>query len=186
MREYANSKLHIQPRAHTNTQNCWKTLTSPTCPLLCLKPFKAPLWSICHLMIVSAWALRFISLSDQSGLLQLSTQSETNSPFPPLSLSPCYDNRHASNHLPADDDILLSRWKTPVSAAYFKPSVQPLSAHVFDTKVDIWSAIFFFSPQKRRMLIETYFTLWDISSLRKSRWMTGTPVGPLSGHVIAP
>lgn len=148
MREYANSKLHIQPRAHTNTQNCWKTLTSPTCRLFCLKPFKAPLWSICHLMIVSAWALRFISLSDQSGLLQLSTQSETNSPFPPLSLSPCYDNRHASNHLPADDDILLSRWKTPVSAAYFKPSVQLLSAHVFDTKVDIWSAIFFFFSPK--------------------------------------
>lgn len=88
--------------------------------------------------------------------------------------------------LPADDDILFSRWKTPVSAAYFKPSVQQLSAHVFVHRGRHLKCVFFFSSPKEANVNWNLLTLWDISSLRKSRWMTGTPVGPLLGPVIAP
>lgn len=97
----------------------------------------------------------------------------------PLSLRPCYDSfvsRHDSNLLPEDNDILFSRWKTPLRPAYFKPSVHPLSTRVFDSKVHIWSA-FFPKPLKEANVNWNLLSLWDVSSLRKWRWMTGNPVG---------
>lgn len=97
-----------------------------------------------------------------------------------------YDNlkdssSHAHNNarLP-DNDILLSRWKTPASPAYFEPSVRPLSPRVFDSKVDIWSAFFFYSkPPKEVGVNRNLLSLWDISFQSKWRWMTGTPASPV-------
>lgn len=61
-----------------------------------------------------------------------------------LSLKPPYENLQDSladdNKLqPADNDTLISRWKTPVSPAYFKASFYLLSWRVFDSKDNIWS-----------------------------------------------
>lgn len=71
----------------------------------------------------------------------------------------------------------LAGERPPVSPAYFKPSVHPLSTRVSDSKVNIWSA-FLPKPLKEANVNWNLLSLWDIASLRKWRWMTGTPVGP--------
>lgn len=99
-----------------------------------------------------------------------------------------YDNlqdspSHAHNNArPPDNDILLSRWKTPASPAYFEPSVRPLSPRVLDSKGHIWSAffflLFFFKPPKEVGVNRNLLSLWDVSFQAKLRWMTGTPASP--------
>lgn len=87
------------------------------------------------------------------------------------------------------NDILLSRWKTPASPAYFKPSVFTPFTHTHcivrarsrqqrQHLKCIFSSTQRRKRRKRRLLIETYLAC-RISLLqpRKLRWMTGTPVG---------
>lgn len=97
-----------------------------------------------------------------------------------LSLKPPYENPQDSladdNKLqPADNDTLISRWKTPVSPAYFKASFYLLSWRVFDSKDNIWSDPPFFFFFLKTSANWNLLSLWGISSLRTWRWMTVTP-----------
>lgn len=132
------------------------------------------------------------------GSARKQNHSQTNSHCLPSSGSGSDNSRasfppsHTHDNLgPGDNDIFLSRWKTPAGPAYFKPSVRPLSARGFHSEADIWSAYFLFfllpkTHQKRRMLIETYFGCGaSLPRANEGDWL-GLPWGPPSGPVIAP
>ena len=80
----------------------------------------------------------------------------------------------------------LAGERPPLALLILNPASSNCPRTFSCTEVDIWSACFFFSSPKEANVNWNLLTLWDISSLRKSRWMTGTPVGPLLGPVIAP
>lgn len=95
-----------------------------------------------------------------------------------LSLKPPYENLQDSladdNKLqPADNDTLISRWKTPLVLLILKPaSIFCLGAFLtVRTTFEATPPLFFLKASANWNLL----SLWGISSLRTWRWMTVTP-----------